>query len=219
MQNRPLRVEVEALHVDEASVTGRHQHRNSTRSGLLSHDRLHIQRIAFVDSDIEAVEKFVNGVQRQARFEDPHRQVGVEFGDSARGRLGLVQPDVEHRRRDPVEIAQLQLVEIRQPEFAAQALGSERVRDDVTGAQPDDADPQRTQSRLFVDCDHIPVAVQPHRPKTPRAQYCHCRPPPGVVRPPATFVEQLGARWWQQPAQFRQLRFAVIDEVDVRFGA
>jgi hypothetical protein len=43
--------------------------------------------------------------------------------------------------------------------------------------------------------------------------------PPRVVRPPATFVEKLSGRYGQQPAQFRQLRFAVVDEVDARISA
>jgi hypothetical protein len=89
----------------------------------------------------------------------------------------------------------------------------------MAGAQTHDADPQRTQSRLLVSGDHISVAVQPDCPETLRTQYCRCRPPPRVVRPPATFVEKLSASRWEQAAQFRQLRFAVIDEVDARIGA
>ena len=219
MQDRPLRLEVEPFHVDQAPIAGRHQHRNPPRPRPLSHDRLHVQRITFFDNDIQSVEKFVDGIQRQTRVHNLNRQIRIELGDSAGGHFSFVQPDVEYGRRHAVQVGKFKVIEIRQPKHAAQSLRRECVRDDMSSAQPGNTDTQFTQSRLLFRGDHISVAIQPYRPKTPRAEHRHNRPPPGVIRPPAGLGGKLRVRWWQQPPQLGELGVAVVDELDDRIGA
>jgi hypothetical protein len=84
----------------------------------------------------------------------------------------------------------------------------------MSSAQPDNTDTQFTESRLFVRGDHVAVAIQPHRPKPPRAEHRDNRPPPGVIRPPAGLGGKRRARWWQQPPQLGELGVAVVDELD-----
>ena len=126
--------------------------------------------------------------------QNPDLQIRVELGDPAGGRLGLIQPEVEYGRRHPVEIGQLEAIEIRQPKLAAHALRRQGVGNDMPDAQAGDSDAKRAEPRLFLGGNQIPVAVQPHRPKSPRTQHGHNRPPPGVIRPPAGFGGQLRRR-------------------------
>ena len=147
------------------------------------------------------------------------RQVWIEFGDSAGGHLSLVQPEVQYGRRHPVEIGQLNAIEIRQPKLAAHALCGQSVRDDMPDAQTGHADAQRAEPCLFLGGDQIPVAIQPHRSKRPGAQHRHDGPPPGVVRPPAGFGNQLRIGWRPKAPQFLELFLAMVDEFDDGIGA
>ena len=216
VQDRPLRLEVEPFHVDQAPIAGRHQHRNPPGPRPLSHDRLHVQRITFFDNDIQSIEKFVDGIQRQSRVHNLNGQIRIELGDSAGGHFSFVQPDVEYGRRHTVQVGKFKVIEIRQPKHAAQSLRRKSVRDDMSSAQPGNTDTQFTQSRLLFRGDHVSVAIQPHRPKTPRAEHRHNRPPPGVIRPSAGLGGKLRARRWQQPPQLGELGVAMVDELDDR---
>ena len=147
------------------------------------------------------------------------QEVWVELGDPAGSHLGLVQPEVQYGRRHPVEIGKLNAIEIRQPKLAAQALRGQGVRDDMPDAQTDDTDAQRAEPGLLLGGDHVPVAVQPDRSKRPRSQHRHNGPPPGVIRPPAGFGNQLRIGWRPKPAQFLELFLAMVDEFDDGIGA
>ena len=169
MQNRALRLQVESFHIQQASIAGCHQHRNPTVAGALPQDGLHIQRIAFVNDDVEPVEEFFDSVGCHPNAQNPDLQVRVDFRDSAGSHLGFVQPDVQYGRRHSVEIGQLNAIEIRQPKLAAHALRCQGVCDDMPDTQTNNADAQPAKPCLFLCGDHVAVAVQPHRPKRPRA--------------------------------------------------
>ena len=149
----------------------------------------------------------------------PNKPDAVELGDSAGSHLGFVQPEVQYGRRHPVEIGQLDPVEIRQPKLAAQALCCRGVRDDMSDAQTGDSDAQRAEACLFIGGDQVPVAVQPHRPKRPGTQHRRDRPPPGVVRPPAGFGDQCGVGRRPKAAQLLALFVEMVDEFDDGIGA
>jgi len=88
------------------------------------------------------------------------------------------------------------------------------MRDDVARAQSDDADPQPTESCLFVGGDDVPVAIQPNSCEAPRSQYRDHRATPWEVGPAAWFLEETGIRPRQQPLQFRPLSRPGVDEFD-----
>src|SRR5271166_2500414 len=219
MQNRTPRLQVETFHVHQASIACSHQHRNPTGAGALAHDDLHVQRIAFVDNDVESVEELVDGVDCQPDLQNPDEEVWIEFGDSAGGHLGLVKSEVQYGRRQPVKIRQLDAIEIRQPKLAAQALRCQGMRDDMPDAQTNNTDAQRAKPGLLLGGDHAPVAVQPDRAKRPRSQHCHDGPPPRVVRPSAGFGNQLRIGWGPKPPQFLELFLAMVYYFDDGIGA
>ena len=56
-------------------------------------------------------------------------EIRVDLGDPAGGGGRLVHADVEDRRGNPVEVGQLEFVEVRQPELATQSLLRQGVGD------------------------------------------------------------------------------------------
>ena len=166
VQDGTVRFQIETFHVDQAAVTGRHQHRNPAGLCTLAHQGLHVQRVALLDDDVESVEELVDGVVGQSGVEHPDRQVGVQFGDASSRDRRLVHPEIEQRGRDPVQVGQFEAVEVGQPQLADQALSGERVGDDVADAQPCDADPQSAEAFLLCRRDHVAVAVESHRAET-----------------------------------------------------
>ena len=60
VQDGPLRLQVEPLDVDQAAVAGCHQNGESTGPRSLANQGFNVQRIAFLDNDVEAVEEFAD---------------------------------------------------------------------------------------------------------------------------------------------------------------
>ena len=118
VQDGTVRFQIETFHVDQAAVTGRHQHRDSAGLGAFAHHGLHVQRVAFLDDDVETVEELVNGVVGQSGVEHLDRKVGVQFGDAPGRDRRLVHPEIEQRGRDPVQVGQFEAVEVGQPQLA-----------------------------------------------------------------------------------------------------
>src|SRR5215208_4208378 len=62
VQDGPRVVEVVALDVDESTVTRRHQHRNTSGPRRFTDEHLDVQRVAFLNNDIESIEEPVDRI-------------------------------------------------------------------------------------------------------------------------------------------------------------
>ena len=60
VQNLPVRLEVEPFDVQRAAVAGGHQHRDAPGARDLANKHLGVERIAFLDEDVDTVEEPVD---------------------------------------------------------------------------------------------------------------------------------------------------------------
>ncbi len=183
VEDGSLRLEVEALDVEHPAVAGLHQHRYPTLPGRLADQELHVERVALLDHQVQPVEEGAQVLGGDALGDRHHPQVGVDLADPAGRHDRLVHPQVEDAARDAVEVGQLDVVEVGQPELAGQALHGQDVGDAVAGAQPDHPDPQGALAGLLGPGDLVAVAVEPQRPERTRSEEAHHGTPPGVVDP------------------------------------
>ncbi len=209
-----MRVLVVSFDIDQSAIAAGHHHRNAPVPGCFTHRGLDVQRVAFLDHYVEAVEEAVDRVLGDAGCRHGDRQVGVEFGDPSRCHDRLVHADVEHGCRNPVQVRQLEGVEVGEPQFAAQSLGSQRVGDRVPDGQAHHTDPQSGQRVLLREGDHVAVAVQPQPAKSLRAGDGNDRPTPRVVRPAHRLGEDL--RIWSGTQRLQSCRElgCAVDEFD-----
>ncbi len=215
VQDRSAGILVEPFDIDQTAVATGHQNWHAAGPRRFPHEELDVEGVALFDDDVEAIDETVHRFGGHTRCRDLNVDVGVDFGDALCGNDGLVHADVEKRRGNPVEVRQLQLVEIRQPQLRAHPLGGEGVGDGVADAEAHDADPKRAELLLLLDRDEVPVAVQSHPAKRPRAEDAdHC-PPPRVVDPAARLSQQALVRPWQQFLKVATLFGQSIDHHDL----
>ena len=122
MERRPLRLEIEALHVEHPAMARGHDDGPARGARVLAQAHLHLEVVAFVDDHVGARDEVGD-----RRLVDPagigdDADVGIELGDLARGEDDLVHADVGDAARDPVEVREVQHVEVGQPQLAADAL-------------------------------------------------------------------------------------------------
>src|SRR6202040_3449041 len=122
MKDRTVRFEIETLDVEQTSITGLHEHRYPGPSCRLSHQQLQIERIAFFDHDVEPVDESVDGRSRQAVGDQYQGEVGIKLRDPPADGHRLVDPQIHDRRRYPIEVRQLDGVEVGKAEFATDPL-------------------------------------------------------------------------------------------------
>jgi hypothetical protein len=128
----------------------------------------------------------------------------------------LVEPEVQHSGGDPVEVGQLESIEVGQAQHAAAALHREGVRDGMPDAQPGDPYPEAAESGLFRRGDETSVAVEAERPKTARPQHADDGSAPRVVDPLGRLCDEFGCRRRAKLPQPVELFAAAIDEFDPR---
>ena len=110
-------------------------------------------------------------------------QIRIEFGHAAGHDDGFVDAEIAHRGRNPVQVRQLDAVQVGEPEAAAQALLGQRVGDGMADAEAHDADVQPTEPVLLGLGDLVAVAVQPELAVGEGRRHGDQRPPPRVPRP------------------------------------
>src|SRR5271165_1174657 len=116
-----LRLEVVSLDIDETAVAGCHEQRQSPVTGGFANEDLHVQGVALFDDDVQSVKELVEIFGGEAARQNLHRQIGIELGDPSRRHHGLVLADIQHASRNAVEVGELEIIEVSQPQFAAQA--------------------------------------------------------------------------------------------------
>ena len=89
------------------AVAGLHQHGDAALPGRLAHEELHVERVALLDHQVEAVEEGAEVVGGDALGDRHHPQVGVDLADPAGRHDRLVDAQVEDAARDAVEVGQL----------------------------------------------------------------------------------------------------------------
>ena len=133
---------VEAFDVDQTAVAGGHHHRQPVPACGFPDQRLDIEGVALLDHDVEPLEESVDAVCGHAAIIYAHSEIRVDLGDPASCHRGFVDAEVEDRCRHPVEVRQLQRVEVGQSQLSTQSLHRQRVGDGMSDAEPDDSDPQ-----------------------------------------------------------------------------
>jgi hypothetical protein len=88
VEDRPVRLEVETLDVQQPTVTGLHDHRNAVRAGPLADEHLGV-------CDVE---------------------IGIDLEHLPRGEHRLLHPEIGHAGAQAVQVRQVEAVEIRNPE-------------------------------------------------------------------------------------------------------
>ena len=76
--------------------------------------------------------------------------------------------------------------------MTAQPLLREGVCDRVADAEPDDPNPEQTESVLLLGGDQVPITVEPHGAKGPRTQNSRDSSSPRVVGPALRFRDHVG---------------------------
>lgn len=179
-----LWLDIETLDIQQTAVTCLHQQWNTVSRGRLADHELHIEGITFLHDDRETVHELVHRIFVYACAEDLHRQIGIQFGDTSGRHDRLVDADVEQRSRNPVEIGQLDIVQVGQPQTSAYTFECEEVRYGMSGTLSDNSDREIRQALLLGSGQLVPVSVEPNHSKSLRAWQSDHRGPPRVVDPP-----------------------------------
>ena len=181
VERRPIRREVEALHVEHPAVAGGHDHGPACGARVLAQPDLHLQVVALVHDHVGARDEV-----RDRRLVDPGRErddadVRIQLGDLARGQHDLAHADVGDAARHPVQVREVQHVEVGEPQLAADALVHHRRDDGAPDRQAGHGHAEPAQPPLLLPGDRIPVAVEAqlavqglrqdvHQPAAPRIE-------------------------------------------------
>ena len=87
-------------------------------------------------------------------------KVGIDLGDATSGDDRLVHAKVEHARGDPVEVGELESVEVGEAYFAGETFHRNDVGDGVARAESHDTDAQRALASLLRARHLVAVSVQ-----------------------------------------------------------
>ncbi len=160
MQERAVRLEIEAFDVEHAPVAGLHDHRDPTGACRLTEPDLHRQVVALLDQQIEPVEEVAEVVLVDPPAFDRHSEKWVELRDRSGSDDRLLESEVQHRRAHPVEVGQLDSVEVRQPKLSSDAFLRQRQRRRAPDREPRDAYLQGSKLRLLGAGDLVIVATR-----------------------------------------------------------
>ena len=120
-------------------------------------------------------------VSSTPRGDGDDADVGIELGDLARGEHDLVHADVGDAAGDPVEVREIEHVEVGEPQLAADALVRDRRHHRAADREAGHGDAQPRQPPLLVRRDRVAVAVEAqlavqrlgqdvHQPAAPRIE-------------------------------------------------
>ena len=185
----------------------------------LADEHFRVERVTFLDDDVEAVEKLVDRLRSDASLHHSHRKVWIELGDPPGTHDCLVHTQVEDRCGHPIEIGQLQVVEVGKPQLTAQALCRKGVGNGVSHTLADDADAEPAEAVELSGGDQMSIAVKSHLPKCARTQNTYHGPAPGIVGPASGLGRHIGRRRGSQPLQAGLLLAHIVDELDPCVGS
>ena len=181
VERRPLRLEVEALDVEHPAMARGHDHRQARGARVLAQAHLHLQVVALVDDHVGAGDEVGDRRLVDAPGIGHDADVGVELGDLPRGEHDLAHADVGEPAGHPVEVREVEDVEVGQPQLAADALVGHRGHDRPPDRQAGHGHGQPREPLLLVKGDRVAVAIQAqlavqrlgqdvHQPAAPRIE-------------------------------------------------
>nr|WP_276602898.1 hypothetical protein [Nannocystis pusilla] len=222
VEDRPRRLEVEALDVDERAVAGLHQHRDLVQPRGEPQLELDVDAVALVDQHVEpaaAQEERGEVVVVDADRVEHDLEEGVDLGDVAGGDQDLGDAEVVDGAADPVEVGQVEAVEVGQADLADAALERHRRRHRLTDRQADHADSLLGQAGLLFGRQLVLVAVGPQLDELGLVEQVHQTRGPRVVDPHAVLVRRRLAEVHLHPLARREVadplaRVARADQVD-----
>ena len=137
VEQRPAGLEVEALHVEHPAMARGHHARAGAR-------RARARAAAPSSRGRRTRRRSRRRPRRTPRSSSPRpragnattRTYGIELGDLARGQHDLAHADVGEAARHPVQVRELQHVEVGEPQLAADALVHHRRDDRAPDRQP-----------------------------------------------------------------------------------
>jgi len=213
VEDRAVRLQVESLHVHDATVARFHEDRNPSSSGFFTNEELHVQRIALFDDHVQAIEEVVKVVSIDAFGDDDDTQVRVDLRYPPRRNHRLVDAEIKYARRDSIQIRQFQRVKIREADLTDEALHGEHVSNRVAGTQPDHADSKSAQPRLLRSGQFVSVSVKAERGEGPRRQQSHDGPSPWVVDPSRSLLHHGGARCGNRVKKLLALLIKTVNDL------
>ena len=161
----------------------RHDHRQPAARACSRRQHLHLQVVALVDDHVGAGDELARSSSSSTpRGIRDDADVGIELGDLARGQHDLAHADVGDAAGDPVEVREVEHVEVGQPQLAADALVRHRRDDRAPDRQ---ARRRRRTAPPAARCssarDRVAVAVEAqlamqrlgqdvHQPAAPRIE-------------------------------------------------
>ena len=195
VEQRPAWLEVEPLDVEQAAVAGVHEDRDPPRSCVLTCGYLDVGRIAFLDEQVKVLEELIHHALGQSAGIDLDVKVRVNLENLPGRDHRLVHAQILHTAADPVQAGQSELVEVREPERAADPLHRAGDRRAVAYRQADDANPQPQQPLLIQRVQLAAVTVSAQLPVLlPRQHVDQAARPrvphPGPVGPRRQPVQQ-----------------------------
>ena len=215
VQHRPIRVEIEPLHIQQTEIRGLHQHWHPSSARLVAHRQLHVQAVAFLDEDIDPVEQHVERLAHRAAQQDANREIGVDLGDPPRRGYRFVHAQIEQRRWDAIEVRQLDLVEICQRDSPTQPLQDQRVRDHMTDTQAHDRHTHPAEPLLLGQGDLVSVPIQAQQIEVRRGQHANRSSTPRVTDPTKGWLTHLLTHRRISLAPTGKLICAPIEQIDI----
>ena len=145
-------------------------------------------------------------------------QEGVELGDAPAEDRRLVDAEIENRRRDPIQVGELQRVEVGEPQLGADPFEGKRIRDAVADAEADHPDLLLAQLVLLDAGDLVAVPIESKRPKAGGPEHPDEGSPPGVVDPHRRLLLERCADWWPDRPQPGPLLGEAVEHLDPWIG-
>jgi hypothetical protein len=183
VEGRPIRFEIEPFDIEHPAVARLHQHRNATGARLFSDQKLHVERVALFDDEIEAIEEGPEILGRDSFGNGQQPQVGIDLADPPRRHKCLIDPKVEDGTGNAIEVRELEGVEVGQAQFPRQAFHGQDVGDAVTGTEANHPDAEGALPGLLRPRQFVAVPVESQGVERTRSQQSHDGATPRVVDP------------------------------------
>ena len=162
VEDRSGGLQIEPFDIYQATVACCHQNRQPQGTCGLADEDLHVERVTFLDNDIQSCKEFAQGFRSesgclhlpQAGTGQVRQSFWAELSPcSRRGRDTLA--------RHAIEVGELEAIEVSEARVAAYALCRKCVCDGMTHAQADHTDPELTELTLFLRGDLVLITFQP----------------------------------------------------------
>jgi hypothetical protein len=123
MKNGSLRIQIETFHVQHTSIGGLHQHRDACFLCVLAETHLHREVVTFFDEQIQPRrEELLQIIRADAVQEDLNIEVRVNLEHGSRSQDGLAYSDLQYASAQPVQVGQVQAIEVGDTKRASDAL-------------------------------------------------------------------------------------------------